>query len=325
METTKNEKKPLLSLYEFTSIGLGCHALCLLDNAGVLSELDKRNGTSLQYLISKAKNPSLIRGALATLAGANVLKIQDHKIYLTDLGVTLVENIGIISLPFKGYNQLLAKQYQLLHHPEQWSDTEIDYQAIAESSISFGIHYLDPILIELIEELHPKGTICDLGCGTAEKLTRICKKFHISGLGFERDPKVVAESKEYTKNFPNIEVVEADITKLKGVWEDVELGMISAVLHDLEPESECISFLNSLSDHFPRMQSLVVVDIVSMSEGAPSVFPGFDYVHGLQGVSPRTYEETLHVFNKSHFSLRKEIPVPYMPNMFIWVLEKNHP
>ena len=71
------------------------------------------------------------------------------------------------------------------------------------------------------------------------------------------------------------------------------------------------------------MQGLIVVDIVLMSNAVPTNFPGFDYVHGLQGVSPRTYEETINVFTKSQFSVRKEIAVPHMPNMFIWVLEAS--
>jgi hypothetical protein len=323
MEKTKSKKKQLLSPHEFINIGLGCHALCVLNETNVLSELNKNNGASLQTLVTKAENSSLIRGALVTLVGAKVLKVKDQKFYLTDLGLSLIENIGAVLLPFKGYNQLFAKQYELLHNPKQWSDSEIDYQAIAESSINFGIHHLDPVLIDLVKELHPKGTICDLGCGTAEKLVKVCKAIQVSGLGFERDHKVVDESKEYTKNTPNVEVIEADITKLDGIWEDVELGIISAVLHDIEPESKCISFLNSLRDHFPRMQGLIVVDIVSMSDAVPTNFPGFDYVHGLQGVSPRTYEETMNLFTKSQFSVRKDIAVPHMPNMYIWVLEMN--
>lgn len=321
MEKLKLKKKQHLNPFEFINIGLGCHALCLLYEAGALSKLDKKLGISFKDLLNGSENPSLLRGALNTLVGANVLKVKDQKLYLTKLGVSLVENLGAFLIPFKGYNQLFSKQYELLHKPKNWNDSEIDYQAIAEASINFGIHDLDPILIELVKELHPKGTICDLGCGTAEKLTKICIAVQTSGLGFEKDPKVVDESEGFTQNTPHIEVVEADITNLNGIWEDVELGMISAVLHDIEPDEKCLSFLNSLKDHFPRMQCLIVVDLVSMSEKVPTVMPGFDYVHGLQGVSPRTYEETMNLFTKSQFSIRTELAVPHMPNMFIWVLE----
>lgn len=131
------------------------------------------------------------------------------------------------------------------------------------------------------------------------------------------------ESRDYIRDTSNIEVIEADITQLKGVWEDVELGLISIVLHDIEPEEKCISFLTSLKDHFPRMQGLIVVDIVSMSQAVPTNFPGFDYVHGLQGISPRTYEETIRLFAKSQLSIVREVAVPNMPNTYIWVLEAS--
>ena len=98
--------------------------------------------------------------------------------------------------------------------------------------------------------------------------------------------------------------------------------MISQVYHDISFE-RCIEFLESIHKHFPRLRCLIVIDIVSISENLPSIMPGFDYVHGLQGFTPRNYEETLKTFANANFEVLREMPIPNMPNTFIWVLKPS--
>lgn len=319
MKKLKTAKE--LDYWEFLNIGLACYGLCLLEEAGILSKLLEKEGSINEKDLQHEANPPLLRAALVTLVGAKVMEWKEDIFSLTNLGHNLAENIGTFQIPFVGYRHLLAKQDKLLKKPQHWKDSEIDYQSVAVSSINFGDRYVDPILIELVKRINPKGTICDFGCGTAEKLVKLCEATRASGLGFEKDKKVVKESWRFIKNHPEIEVVQSDITKLCGVWEDVELGFIGMVLHDLHKEKECVSFLSSLKNHFPRMRCLIIFDIVTMSQEVPSIMPGFDYVHGLQGIQPRTYQENLAVFEKADYQVRKEVAIPHMPNAYIWVLE----
>lgn len=46
----------------------------------------------------------------------------------------------------------------------------------------------------------------------------------------------------------------------------------------------------------------------------------FDYVHGLQGILPRTYEEPIKMFTQSKYKIYKEIPIEKLPNAFLWIL-----
>jgi SAM-dependent methyltransferase len=311
-----------LNLFDFVSIGLACHAICLLERAGVLSII-KDNRLLRQSHIKSYKNPPLIRAALATLVGAKIFKLVNGAYQLTSFGKKITANIGALMLPFVGYRHLLAKQFELLENPRRWADSDIDYRSIAISSIEFGEQDLDPILTEIFLALKPRGTICDLGCGTGEKLVKICGTVKTSGLGIEKDPAVIRESKKYTNDSRGLEIICADITKLKGVWEDVEIAMINFVLHDIGSITQSVRFLKSIPRHFPRLRCLIVVDIVSLSEKFPSILPGFDYVHGLQGITPRNYEETLQVFEKAKFRVMNEISVPNMPNTFIWVAQPS--
>jgi SAM-dependent methyltransferase len=304
---------------EFLTIGLASHALCLIERAGILNFLLEQKIFN-QSQLKEYKNPHLLRAALVTLVHAKVLKLKNNIYNLTTLGKKLANSIGIFMLPLVGYRNLFLKQYQLLDEPDAWNDSEIDYKSIALASINFGLNDLDPILIDLITSMNPKGTICDLGCGTGEKLIKICEKTNTNGLGFEKDPKVIEAGKKFRRKKTKIEIIQADIRKLRGVWEDVEIGLISFVLHDIDDKNDCINFLNSLPVHFQRLQCLFIVDIVSLSEGLPYAMPGFDYVHGLQGITPRTYEETQNVFSESNYKFLREISIPNMENTFIWAL-----
>jgi len=319
-EKKENINSTQMVYLDFIAKGLSCHALCLVKYAGVLDVLTNNGEFHVKHL-QKYKNPNLIRAALSTLVGAKILTLLNNTYCLTDLGKNLTDNIGAIILPFVGYRNLIAKQLDLLNNPSDWNESEIDYSAIALSSIEFGLHDLDPIILEIFQAIGPRGTVCDLGCGTGEKLVKICKELGCTGLGIEKDSRVIKESREFTKNCSQVEIIQGDITNLDGVWEDVDVAMISMVYHDISPSEKCIEFLSSLHKHFPRLQRLLIVDIVSMSETIPTVMPGFDYVHGLQGITPRSYEETLKTFADTNFAVLEEVSVPNMPNMFIWMLK----
>jgi len=305
---------------DFIAMGLACHALCLIEHVGILNIVINKDGLN-QSRLQSYKNPHLIRAALATLVGAKIFGLSKGIYFITDFARRLTKNIGTLMLPFVGYRHLLSKQFELLDKPNSWKDSDIDYPAVALASIEFGLHDLDPILLDIFQTLKPRGTICDLGCGTAEKLVKICKAVNTPGLGIEKNLGVIKESKKFIKNFQKIEIIQSDITKLNGVWEDVEIGMISFVFHDISPNKKGIEFLKSIRKHFPRLRCLVIVDIVSLSESLPTIMPGFDYVHGLQGMTPRNYEETLEVFEKAHFKVINEVRVPNMPNTFVWVIK----
>lgn len=310
-----------LHYWKFLTVGFACHSLCLLEEGGILAKLLK-NGIFDEQELEKETNPLLVRSALVTLVGAEVLEWKNKSFTLTDFGRYLGENIGTFLITFVGYRKLFAKQEVLLDKPNQWKESEIDYQSVAVSSINFGHRFVDPILIDILKELRPKGTICDLGCGTAEKLVKLCEATKTGGLGFERDKKVVKETGKFIKDHSEVAIIQADITKLKGIWEDVEVGFIGMVLHDFS-ENKSIDFLESLKKHFPRMKCLIIFDIVTMSEDVPTILPGFDYVHGLQGIQPRTYQENLNVFEKAGYNMHKEIEVSHMPNTYIWVLKPS--
>ena len=71
---------------------------------------------------------------------------------------------------------------------------------------------------------------------------------------------------------------------------------------------------------FPDLRIFLYIDAVAPSAKVPTQLPGFDYVHSLLNIRTRTYEETMQIFEKSNFSVKKEIPISDLPNVYLWVL-----
>lgn len=316
----KTEQEPNLEYFEFLSKALSCHALCLLDELEIIEDLVQYGYFSKNQIL-ESRNPSLLQAAFVTLINSGILSRDSENFQLTTLGEKVLKGIGSVTLPLKGYRGLFAKQFELLKNPSAWDESDIDYSAIANASTKFGIGDLDAFIVALFQKLSPKGTLCDLGSGIGEKLVKICDLLEINGLGIEQCPKVVKKGREHFHNKANIELLSGDVTKLEGVWEDVDTALMSQVYHDI-PTQNCQTFFNDLPKHFPRLAYLVIVDIVSISEGSDSIMPGFDYVHGLQGVIPRSREETLETFKNIPFRIIEELSVPNMPNTYAWVLQR---
>ncbi|MDP1608386.1 MAG: methyltransferase domain-containing protein [Chlamydiales bacterium] len=317
---TKKAEVNMPSAMEFIAIGLASQALCLLDASGVLKAL-KEKEIFYKRQIDNFNNSHLMKAAFLTLVETKVL-LSDHEGYkLTRLGHDLVDHIGILTVPLLGYRKLFANQLQILKDPSSTSHKDIDFSALALASNDFGLMDLDPLLLEIFIKLRPKGTICDLGCGSGEKLRKICKATGVPGLGIDQSEQVIKKSRNQTEHFPKIEMITGNITKLENVWEDVELALMCFVCHDIVSFEQCAQVLKSLYVTFPRLRYLVLADIVSPSEKVPTIMPGFDYVHGLQGITTRNYEETLEVFKLANFNVFNEFKVPNMPNTFIWILQ----
>ena len=90
------------------------------------------------------------------------------------------------------------------------------------------------------------------------------------------------------------------------------------VLHDITPASRCISVLQNYQTHFPNFRYFLYVDIVfSLNK---EHMPGFDYIHGLQNIQTRSYEETIDLFAKASLTIYKERKIEKLPNTYLWIL-----
>jgi len=307
---------------DFVSNGIGCFAFTLIQGVGILDILTENGRFEEKDLTNpkKFKNPIAIKSALLSLCLCNLLIYKDGSYFLTKLGAHLADKIGLLTMLFEGYGELFANGVSIARGKTQNPAKYINGASVAFSSIQFGEKAVDPVVVDTIHKLRTKGTVCDLGCGSAHRLTKICQTLSLPGLGLDADHEAVKLAKNLAKENSSIEIEQADVTQLDGVWEDVEVVMQNFMTHDIAPEENCIQTLRSYKNNFPHMKYFIIVDIVAPPQDFSSHMPGYDYVHGLLGIETRTYEQTTSLFSRAGYKFAREIKLD-MPNTYLWVLK----
>ncbi|HEX4840518.1 MAG TPA: methyltransferase domain-containing protein [Rhabdochlamydiaceae bacterium] len=311
-------KSLTLKSIDFITAGVACNCLTALYEAGLVSKLEKRNFLKKSD-VDKCSNPICMHSALVTLERAGIFKEEGKSYHLTSFGKEVLEYLGLVTIFFDGYGQLVSRQSDIVKKRPKNVFRLIKGESVSRASRFISDKTVHPVILEVFSHLKFKGAICDLGCGYGDLLTKICRKTGNPGLGFDSQPLVVKRANRKTPS--NITIEKANIANLKGVWEDVVILMQSFVFHDFTPSSMCIKLMNSYLKNFPNLRYFFYVDIVSPSPGHQEIFPGFDYVHGLLGVKTRTYEETIEMFEKTNFTVAKEIKIDKLPNTYLWILD----
>lgn len=312
------------SALNFILSAIACNCLVSLDTLGFTKDLELNGLILKSKLETSSKDWPLIKSIFTTLIKCGILEDDISKYDLTKFGREIFRYKGLINMLFSGYSDLIKCQSDISKNSlSHNTGSLLKGEVIANASILFGKDTVDPIILNEFSSLNFLGTICDLGCGAGTRLLELCEKTSHSGLGFDNDLEVVDLAKNNNRN-SNIIFQHQDITNLEGIWEDVVITMQYFVFHDFNSK-KCIDILNSYLSNFPNLRYFYYLDIVSPSPEKNDIMPGFDYVHGLQGICPRTYEETIDMFCRSRFSLVKELSIPGLPNTFLWVLapEKN--
>lgn len=297
---------------QFISSSIGCFALSFLAKKDLLQKIvnQQLEERSLEVYPDRIA----IRSAIHALVQSKIIYREKRPYTFTPLGKSLVNHISLIQMLLGGYGNLMVRS--IVKKPTRFPihDTEV-----AIASIPFGKNSIDPIVLEEISFLCPKKTICDLGCGIPQRLIDFCTIFGTQGLGLDCSKNTLNIGKKLIKSHPNITLEREDITKLQKIWANVDILMQYFVLHDITPPSKCIAVLNAYRVHFPNFRYFVYIDIVFSTDDSDHM-PGFDYVHGLQNIQTRTYEETLHLFKEASLTIYKERRIDTLPNTYLWIL-----
>ncbi|MGW2257212.1 methyltransferase domain-containing protein [Streptomyces sp. NPDC001780] len=201
---------------------------------------------------------------------------------------------------------------------------------VAESSSRVGAQYLDGTILDLVASLAPRGALCDLGCGTGSRLLAMCTRAGRPGLGFDISAAAVDSARRTVRDARAVGVAldirQADVTRLAGSRPEVDIVTQAFMTHHIAPDERGVRVLRSYQERFPNARYLVVFDTVASpatSAPAPELFaPGFDYIHALQGMEPRTYEAARRVFAEAGYHCLREITLD-VPNSYAWVLRPD--
>lgn len=303
-----NQLDPL----QFISNSMGCFALSFLATKNILGEIASERLE--EHSLENHKDRIAIRSAIHALMQCKIIDRDNRPYQLTPLGKSVMNHTSLIQMLLGGYGNLLVRS--IVETPSKSLSHEAE---IAKASIPFGKNSVDPIVLEEISSLQPRGTICDLGCGIPIRLIDFCDRFGMPGLGIDYSKKTLTLGKKMIKNHPNVLLEQGNITELQKSWSEVDILMQYFVLHDITPESKCIAALDAYRVHFPNFRYFVYLDIV-FSPDDPEYIPGFDYIHGLQNIQTRSYKETIKLFENSSLSIHKERKINTLPNTYLWIL-----
>ncbi len=304
----------------FIDSGVSCFIISMLDNLGLI-DLILSKGFLCNKDLLKFPNRLVLKKAVFSLSRNRILLEKDGLYYLTELGASILEHRGSIGLIYSGYSNVLANQTEYALDGAPPSNACFDSKSIARASIHFGEKNIDPLVVSLVKKLKIKGQICDLGCGACTRLIKLCEQTGLNGIGIELAPGAVKLAKENTRHVSNISVKKGDIMNLNHIFPKVEIIMQFFVMHDIASEKESLLILNSYRDSFPKLKFFIYTDVVAPSDNTSPQLPGFDYVHGLLGINPRTYEETVNLFSKLKFRICEEHSIANLPNTYLWVLQ----
>lgn len=296
---------------QFISNSIGCFALSFLSTKKILDQI--AIGQIEEDSLDTHTDRVAIRSAIHTLIQCKIIDIDKRPYQLTPFGKSVVDHISLIQMLLGGYGNLLVRS--IVETPSQSLVHDCE---VAKASIPFGKNSIDPIVLEEMPFLQPNGTICDLGCGIPTRLINFCTQFGMPGLGIDYSKKTLDIGKKLIKQYEKITLERGDVTQLKKIWRDVDIVMQYFVLHDITPASKCISVLENYQIQFPNFRYFLYIDIVfSLTK---EHMPGFDYVHGLQNIQTRSYEETVELFTKASLTIHKERKIERLPNTYLWIL-----
>lgn len=318
----KVDKRLKDAALEFINSGISCNCLVLLKELNLLDFLLLGNSIDKEMLSDPhfCSNYTAACSAFVTLEYSGVLTKNLDKFSLSDFGYALCDYIGLILMLFDGYGSLMSEQKKIALNRIKFPSKLMKGDSIAEASIDFGKDTVDPIISKIFKRYNIKGTICDLGCGIGARLSWLCHETGNSGLGIENNDKALHIARNKFKSNKSLSFEKGDICHLEGVWEDVAVVMQYFVFHDFVINKNCVSILNSCLDVFPNLKFFIYVDVLSSSDGDRSIMPGYDYVHGLLGISTPTYNDIIKLFNESNYFVIDEFSMPNMPNTFTWIL-----
>lgn len=318
---TKTSARKSEAGLDLVAQGMACHCIAMLQRIGILDVLAVK-GSIGDTDILRFANPLAIRSAITTLTQSGVMSAVNGTYSLTDLGKDILQHTGLISMLFDGYAGLYTHQSQLALNEAGEMPNLPDGRAIARAASLLSREFIEPLVVPMVQSLGVRGSVCDLGCGHGQMLGEICSAAGTSGIGFEICSEVVEAARSRFAGQP-VEIEQGDVTNLNGVWEDVSVLIQCHVFHDLIAKPKCTDLLSSFRTTFPNHRYFFYIDTVAATPGdSASALPGFDYVHGLLGVKPASYEETTSMFRKSGYMIERETPIKGLPNTILWVLRK---
>lgn len=323
---------PPQSVGEIFSSAIASNAILVLEATGILKILDEETKILEDDERIQKLNALVIQSSLRSLARSKILNrtIDEHGVcyVFTSLGKEVYQNVGSFVLWLTGYRNFIAHQTQIASSCRSiMNECSTDGAAVARSSAMLGRKYIDSEVIDFIKQVQPQGKVCDLGCGDGSRLMQICKMTKTSGLGIDFSEGAIQEAnKLILSNNVNVQFKTADVTALTESMPEVDVFMQAFLTHHFLPDELCVNVFKRYRQVFSKARYFLLLDTVDRNEPflkEDVFYPGFEYIHSLRGVKPRTIDEMIKIINAAGYIIEKEINLQ-LSNYYFWGLKVIH-
>jgi len=167
---------------------------------------------------------------------------------------------------------------------------------------------IDPYFEKVLREI-PFNTVVDLGCGSAERLIKLAKKYpNLSGIGIDINSESVSLAQSCVAQeglSERITIMQGDMRNLKtqSEFETVDTLLSFFCGHDMWPKDNCLQVMRHLRSVFPNLKRFLLCDTyrsdVVPSSDIPIFTLGFETVHAVAGQYIPSISEWMDVFAQS--------------------------
>lgn len=318
----------IFSSYVVAAAISASHELGLLDllNADQVVTIERAAGDELET--------GVVHRLLTTLAWAGIVELDGEQVAVGPRFAEVYAARGYFYWLVRGCGELFSIAPEVAHRWRRVGDFyHRDMRAVAIGSRLIGDSEVEPLFDEILDGLD-FGTVADLGCGSGQRLLRVAARNpYVSGVGIDIALSAVELAGKSVADAGlegRIRIVQGDALALPEghpAFADVDLVTCVFMGHDFWPFERCVRGLSNLHRAFPRVQRLLLCDVVR-TPGTPgpdtTIFTlGFELVHALMGVYIPSREEWRGAFRAAGWDLVGERPVTAPPSGILFELRPS--
>jgi phenylpyruvate C(3)-methyltransferase len=227
----------------------------------------------------------------------------------------------------KGYGSLLQNLAELAKCSNRSVDNDLSFvhrslNHIAIAGRDYGSQFVDRYFEDLLDE-QAITVACDLGCGSAERLLKMAKKYPgARGIGIDVSKEVLAVAQnriEAESLQDRLMVIEADMKSLSPRQEFADVSLLFSFFlgHDLWPRPRCKEVFERLFTIFPHVQRFLFCDtyrsVATTSPDIPTFTLGFELTHAVMGQYIPSEAEWLTLFEETGWRCvaKLEVEIPF--------------
>ena len=235
----------------------------------------------------------------------------------------IYRNKGFFLWLVRGYGTIMQNLASVVKNENRTGNfIQRNGEYVAIASHQQGSRMVDPYFDSILNE-SSFSKVVDLGCGSAERLINLAKKFpSVRGIGIDINPEAVKVAQKailVAGVESQIKVIQADMRKLEQQTDFIDVDTLLCFFsgHDLWPWENCLHIMRNFHTAFPNVKRFLLCDTnrsgTVPSSDIPTFTLGFELIHSFMGQYIPSITEWMALFAESGWKCvqRQDIEVSF--------------